>query len=168
MTSKAKTKGNNFEREVAALLNSLLGTSEFSRAPTSGAFFGKSNAIKKAGASMHAKLTLAGDLTTPETFKYTIECKNYAYTGGPNFYAIVQGNTDSTLDKWLGQVSDDANFKNRSPCLFFKLTPKKGTYFCIHYDEAVHTQIGAYTKYTSSTGQIWAIFGLSQINLLTQ
>lgn len=169
MTSKAKLKGNGFEREVAAVLNQLLDTQEFSRAPTSGAFFGKSNAFKKAGASEHAKLTLAGDLTTPANFRYTIECKNYASTGGPNVYGVLEGRTDGTLDKWLQQVSDDGAFKGKIPCLFFKLTPRKGTYFCIPFDEATEKllpTLTTYTKYRSSTGLTWLILNLTQIEIL--
>jgi len=169
MTSKAKLKGNSFERDIASVLNTLFDTQEFSRAPTSGAFFGKSNAFKKAGASEHAKLTLAGDLTTPADFRFTIECKNYAATGGPNVYGVLEGRTDSTLDKWLGQVSDDGRFKNKIPCLFFKLTPRKGTYFCIPLDpnlEQLLPTLQSYTKYQSSTQTQWLILNLSQIHLL--
>ncbi len=168
MTSKAKTKGNGFERIVANMLNELFNTTEFARAPTSGAFFGKSNAFKKAGAAEHAKLTLAGDLTTPVDFKYTIECKCYASTGGPNVYNILSSNTDSILDKWLQQVSDDGNFKSRIPCLFFKLTPKKGTFFCIPFDPKLNSESIPHHIYHSSSSKIWMIFGIQHINLLTQ
>ena len=166
MTSRAKLKGNSFERDVAAMLNTLLDTQEFSRAPTSGAFFGKSNAFKKAGASDHAKLTLAGDLTTPADFRYTIECKNYAHTGGPNAYAVMEGRSDGTLDKWLAQVSDDGRFKNKIPCLFFKLTPKKGTYFCIPFDPNIIENLASYTKYQSSDKNQWLILNVSLLHLL--
>jgi hypothetical protein len=166
MTSKSKTKGNNFERSVAKMLNEMYSTEEFSRAPTSGAFFGKSNAIKKSGASEHAKLTLAGDLTTPASFPFTIECKNYAATGGPNPYALLRGDSDSTLDGWLKQVSDDGAFKGRKPCLFINITPRKGTFFCIPFNPAVlHTDV-PFTKYTSSSGVHWMIFGIKHLSLL--
>lgn len=166
MTSKAKLKGNSFERDVALLLNTLLDTQEFSRAPTSGAFFGKSNAFKKAGASEHAKLTLAGDLTTPADFRFTIECKNYAHTGGPNPYAIMEGRSDGTLDKWLNQVSDDGRFKNKLPCLFFKLTPKKGTYFCIPFDQTLTESLTSYTKYQAADKTQWFILNIAFLSLL--
>lgn len=166
MTSRAKLKGNSFERDVATMLNTLLETQEFSRAPTSGAFFGKSNAFKKAGASDHAKLTLAGDLTTPADFRYTIECKNYAHTGGPNAYAVMEGRSDGTLDKWLAQVSDDGRFKNKIPCLFFKLTPKKGSYFCIPFDPNIASGLNAYTKYQSADQNQWLILNLSLLHIL--
>jgi hypothetical protein len=166
MTSKAKLKGNSFERDVAMMLNTLLDTQEFSRAPTSGAFFGKTNAFKKAGASEHAKLTLAGDLTTPANFRFTIECKNYAHTGGPNAYAVMEGRSDGTLDKWLAQVSDDGRFKNKIPCLFFKLTPKKGTYFCIPFDPKIIENLASYTKYQSSDKNQWLILNVSLLHLL--
>lgn len=166
MTSRAKLKGNEFERAVAAMLNALLNTQEFSRAPTSGAFFGKTNAFKKAGASDHAKLTLAGDLTTPANFRYTIECKNYAHTGGPNAYAVMEGRSDGTLDKWLAQVSDDGRFKNKIPCLFFKLTPKKGSYFCIPFDPNIISELNAYTKYQSADKNQWLILSLSLLHIL--
>jgi len=148
------------------MLNTLLDTQEFCRAPTSGAFFGKSNAFKKAGASEHAKLTLAGDLTTPANFRYTIECKNYASTGGPNPYAVMEGRSDSTLDKWLAQVSDDGRFKNKTPCLFFKLTPKKGTYFCIPFDSVAANTLNAYSKYQAADGNQWLVLGVSLLHLL--
>lgn len=168
MTSKAKTKGNNFERDIAALLNDLFSTEEFHRAPTSGAFFGRSNAFKKAGASAHAKETLTGDLTTPSDFPYTIECKCYDVKTAPNVFNILGGLTDSMMDKWLDQVTDDATFKGKQPLLFFKITPKKGTYFVLRADVA--NNIGCdditRTKYTSSRGVNWNIYGIQHINVL--
>lgn len=169
MTSKAKLKGNSWERDVAGMLNTLFDTQEFSRAPTSGAFFGGTNADKKAGASDHAKLTLTGDLTTTADFRFTIECKNYAHTGGPNVWAVLEGRPDRVLDKWLGQVSADGAFKNKIPCLFLKLTPRKGSYFCIPLTTELQQQLSTlstYTIYQTATEEKWVILNTSQLHLL--
>lgn len=63
----SRTKGNTFERKVAAILNTRFNTDEFCRSPGSGAF-----------ATTHKlpdHLQIYGDLITPKSFKFIIECK---------------------------------------------------------------------------------------------
>ena len=47
MSSKSKTKGNNFEREISTYLSELYGLS-FLRVPNSGAYVGALNAQRQA------------------------------------------------------------------------------------------------------------------------
>lgn len=63
----SRTKGNAFERKICKLLNEFFNTTEFMRSPGSGAFSTTHN--------LPEHLKFSGDLITPKTFKYTIECK---------------------------------------------------------------------------------------------
>lgn len=63
----SRTKGNAFERKICKLLNEFFNTTEFMRSPGSGAFSTTHN--------LPDHLKFSGDLITPKTFKYTIECK---------------------------------------------------------------------------------------------
>jgi hypothetical protein len=63
----SRTKGNTFERKVCKILNDFFETTEFIRSPGSGAFSTTHN--------LPEHLKFSGDLITPRTFKYTIECK---------------------------------------------------------------------------------------------
>jgi hypothetical protein len=65
----SKRKGSTFERKIAKMLNERLHTKEFSRTPGSGAF-----ATSHKGLPAHMKIQ--GDLITPSSFPFIIECKN--------------------------------------------------------------------------------------------
>ena len=63
----SRTKGNAFERKVAATLNTRFNTDEFCRSPGSGAF--------ATTHSLPEHLQIYGDLITPKNFRFIIECK---------------------------------------------------------------------------------------------
>ncbi len=65
----SKRKGSNFERKIAKILNERFKTKEFSRTPGSGAFATSHKNLPK-------NLQIQGDLITPTTFPFVIECKN--------------------------------------------------------------------------------------------
>lgn len=63
----SRKKGNTFELKIAKILNEHFNTTEFMRSPGSGAF-----------STTHAlpeHLKFSGDLITPKSFKFVIECK---------------------------------------------------------------------------------------------
>jgi len=124
MPSTSKNKGSAFEREVAQLLNDIFETTEFARSPGSGAYFGGSNSTRKRGD--HVKDVMVGDLITPKSFPYSIECKSYAAAHGPNPYNLISG-SDRMMDTWLNQLMHDSNTKRAAPLLFFKIT-RRGTW----------------------------------------
>lgn len=127
MPAPSKIKGNSFEREISALLNTQFRTTEFSRSPGSGAYFGGKNSTKSG--TSHSIETLTGDLITPLDFPYSVECKSYAPTNGPSFYNVALGK-DRMLDKWLAQAESDAIKKEKQVLLFIKIT-RRGTWFVI-------------------------------------
>ena len=63
----SRTKGNSFERKICSILNEFFETTEFIRSPGSGAFSTTHN--------LPEHLKFSGDLITPKSFKFTIECK---------------------------------------------------------------------------------------------
>lgn len=126
MTSKSKNKGNGFENETAKFFNRIYNVSEFGRTPGSGAWMGKSHAIKRQGVAEAAKDTLRGDLITPWEFPFIVECK--VNSSSPAFHNIIAGN-DAKLDGWFKEVEYDAeqSGRNKLPLLAFK-TPRKGSF----------------------------------------
>lgn len=161
MTAPSKLKGNTFEREISTLLNNKYQTSEFSRAPGSGAYFGGQN--KSKAGTAHSIETLTGDIITPLDFPYSIECKSYSPQTGPNFYAIITGQ-DRTLDKWIAQAESDASKKNKQPLLFIKIT-RKGTYF-VTRTSSIKSPISVPSTIYYSNDQQYSMFSITHINLI--
>ena len=65
MSSKSKTKGNNFEREISTYLSDLYGLS-FLRVPNSGAYVGGLNAQRRATLAAGQIKTFRGDIIPPD------------------------------------------------------------------------------------------------------
>ena len=84
----SRTKGNTFERKVSAILNNHFNTTEFMRSPGSGAF---STTHK-----LPDHLKFSGDLITPKSFRFIIECK--------------KGYNKENLGSTFNQKSDLLNF----------------------------------------------------------
>lgn len=143
MTSVSKRKGNAFENEIAKKLNIVFEATTFHRTPGSGAWMGKSHAIKRAGVAIEAQDTLRGDLITPKDFPYIIECKFNSVS--PSYHSILAGK-DAKLDQWLIEVEYDAEHGNRLPMLIFK-TPRKGTFVAVPYKDIDVFQFEYFLKY---------------------
>lgn len=126
MTSKSKSKGNNFERDIRDLLNEVYQTKEFARTPSSGAIMGLGNYQKNSQLEDATKKTLGSDIICPSWFNFSIECKNYG--DKPNYNKLISSN-DAFLDGWIGEALFDAVNAKRTPLLFFR-TSRKGT-FCV-------------------------------------
>ncbi len=123
----SKRKGSAFENVIAKFLNNVHETEEFARTPGSGAWMGRSNAFKRAGVNAAAQDTLRGDLITPDSFPYVIECKSYS--DSPSYNGIIKG-ADKMLDKWLKEVEFDATHAEKCAMLWFK-TSRKGTFVAL-------------------------------------
>ncbi len=90
---RSKTKGNQFEREVAAALGEWWGA-EFHRTPLSG------------GSGLAAGWNLHGDVVTNDvTFPFSVECKNRK--DAPKISALIAGRLGKFPD-WVRQCREGA------------------------------------------------------------
>jgi len=104
MSGKAsKIKGSSGERELAKIFSGLFGGS-FIRSPSSGAYVGGKNFVRKAtlseGQVRHAK----GDLVPPDFMpKFVVESKNYDEF---RFHQLLTPGSCLQLDEWIKQTLD--------------------------------------------------------------
>ncbi|WP_115746983.1 putative PDDEXK endonuclease [Escherichia coli] len=97
MTSKAKAKGNSWEREICKFLGETLG-GNFMRVPNSGAYIGGSNTARKQKMAANQIAVTKGDIIPPDTMpKLNLEAKNYAEIA---FHQIMYG-CCKQLDAWI-------------------------------------------------------------------
>jgi hypothetical protein len=104
----SRTKGSSFERKIAKLFNDHFNTKEFSRSPGSGAF-----------ATTHTlpdHLQIYGDLITPQSFKFCIECKK-GYNK-ENIYSLLDNS--SVLWGFIKQCEKDSQKCNKLPLVLFQ------------------------------------------------
>ena len=151
MSSKSKTKGNTWEREIANHLSALY-KSSFIRVPNSGAFIGGKNNVRKEFLHEGQIRIMKGDIIPPDTWKYfNCEAKNYADFP---FHQLVQGECKQ-LENWLSQlmeVADDGDLN----ILMFKIT-RKGKFIAVqqaaHWDDSLPHHV-----YLSVKHNYWQIF----------
>jgi Holliday junction resolvase len=123
MPSKSKTKGSSFEREVAKELSKLYNES-FIRTPSSGAYVGGTNVVRKEYLSEGQVQSFRGDIIPPDDWKYfNVECKSYA--DFPFHQFLYQGNI-RLLDNWIEQILEVAEEKDLN-LLILKFN-RKGKY----------------------------------------
>ena len=124
MTSKSKTKGKSWERDVCNFLSELYNES-FIRVPNSGAYVGGKNEYRKDTLSEEQIKLARGDIVPPQNYPYFLaECKNYADFP---FHLLLAKSTIAQLDNWIEQVEHDVTSDNDLWLLFIKIT-RKGTY----------------------------------------
>jgi len=97
----SRKKGNRFENKVAKILNERFETDEFCRSPGSGAFATTHKLPKY--------LKVYGDLITPESFIYIIECKK----GYNDLQLSDLLNSKSILRSMIAQASRDSEKSSR-------------------------------------------------------
>ncbi len=108
MAVNSKNKGNTFERKMANHLSERfsdhLGIDQgFRRNIDSGSFFGATNQKR-----METHLTenaCFGDIMTPSSFRFSIECKHYKTA--PSFASMVKQEF-KLFDTWIEQARQDA------------------------------------------------------------
>ena len=132
MASKQKTKGSNFEREVARLLTDLFKVGTFTKTQGSGSYFGGKNQARlnsTENANSTIKL-LRGDIIPPDYINLVVECKCHNDFGS-SFKGIISG-TNSKLTSWLKEVHYDSNYNEIPNMLIFKITDNSGLiYFAL-------------------------------------
>ena len=123
MSSKSKTKGSSWERDVCQTLSELY-NDNFMRVPNSGAYTGGMNAHRKDVLTTEQIKLSKGDIIPPVSFcNFVAECKNYADFP---FHQLVKKSRIALLDTWIDQVELDSAQKDLW-LLFIKIT-RKGTY----------------------------------------
>lgn len=130
MTSKAKAKGNAWEREICGFLGETLG-GNFQRVPNSGAYMGGKNVFRKEFLSDGQQRAAKGDIIPPDDLpKLNLEAKNYADIA---FHQIINGECKQ-LDAWIDQTEEPADLDDVSFTIF-KIT-RKGSWVAFRSDLA--------------------------------
>ena len=154
MTSKSKTKGKSWERDVCNFLSELYQGS-FIRVPNSGAYVGGKNEYRKDTLSEEQIKLARGDIVPPQNYPYFLaECKNYADFP---FHSLLAKSTISQLDNWINQVEHDVTTEDDLWLLFIKIT-RKGTYVLFDrnlYNPYVHSNISANLPYGAKYRNYW-------------
>lgn len=112
-----KAKGDRTELHLCKLLGEHFGQ-EFSRALGSGSRWSQVSNLPE-----HAKKTLSGDICVPEGFKWVIECKG-GYEDDMELATALEGDGLTQLDKFIDQVSRDADYTKRMPIICWKRNRK--------------------------------------------
>ena len=119
MTSRQKSKGNAWEREICNFLGETLG-GNFQRVPNSGAYMGGKNVFRKEFLSDGQQRAAKGDIIPPDDLPLlNIEAKNYADIA---FHQIINGSCKQ-LDTWIDQTEEPADANDFSMTIF-KITRK--------------------------------------------
>ena len=117
---KPKAKGNSFERKIANALSARFAEKtgidkSFRRNADSGSFFGGSN-VKRTQVYDTGKATF-GDIITPATFAFSLECKHYK--APPSFSLMVKQDCKE-WDKWIDQAGQDCISANKKMAIIIK------------------------------------------------
>lgn len=145
MAVNSKNKGNTFERKISNLLSETfkehLGVeSGFRRNADSGSFWGASNQKR-----MQTHLTESaqfGDIITPSSFRYAVECKHYKTP--PSFSAMVKQEF-KLFDTWIEQAEQDAENAGKKMCVIVKFN-NVPEFVILH--GADHEAFGVYKGYS--------------------
>lgn len=118
MPSKSKAKGNSWERDVARFLSNLY-NDHFMKVPSSGAYVGGSNAVRKINMTEGQIRHMKGDIVPPDHWRHlNCECKNYSSFP---FHRLLYNVEIPLLEDWLSQIMDAADPDDVN-ILFFKIT----------------------------------------------
>ena len=125
-------KGKNGERELAKVFKMYLGPS-FERVPASGA------RPKQVQLNKQAMEVFTGDLTTPDGFRFSIECKSENVT-------INWFEDSAKVDSWIKQAVDDAKSVGKSPMVCWKM-PRRGWIVIFARNGYAPSDVGNYVIY---------------------
>ncbi len=125
MATKSARYGKGFEYEIRDMLREATGIDSFERTPQSGAWIGKSNSYKIKTAREDMIDIMAGDIVTPEGWRWCIECKNHEDVPVHQLYF---GEECKTINEFLGQIYDDSLTTGKQPLLIFKVRRKPYTF----------------------------------------
>lgn len=153
MTSKAKAKGNAWEREICVFLGETLG-GNFQRVPNSGAYMGGKNVFRKEFLSDGQQRAAKGDIIPPDDLpKLNLEAKNYKDIA---FHQIIDG-ACKQLDTWIEQTEEPADADDISFTIF-KIT-RKGSWVAFRADLADKFKLRelSYVTYRKENGVTYII-----------
>lgn len=149
MPSPQKAKGSSFERVVSKFLSDLY-QEAFIRVPSSGAYIGGKNQVRKEFLDEGKIRSFKGDIIPGESFvNFNCECKSYKDFP---FHQIVTGSCKQ-LDTWLDQLMTVAE-ENDLNILFFK-ADRKGKFVAVQSKLTWVTDNFMY--YTSANHGDWII-----------
>lgn len=155
MPNKSKTKGSNFEREVAKDLSALYNES-FIRVANSGAYVGGRNYHRVETLSEGQVQSSRGDIQAPDGWHYfNCECKSYSDFP---FHQLLYQGTIPVLEKFIEQLMDVA--KPADLNLLIMKFNRKGKY--IAFEENLlqsYIKTFRHTNYTNKNNNTWAITG---------
>ena len=135
----SRAKGAAFENKVAKILNERFDTKEFARTPGSGAF-ATTHTLPK-------HLQIQGDLITPQTFAYIIECKKGYNDLGIHSMLDFQ----SKLWEWIEHMERDAAAAEKAPILFMA-QDRQPIISILEYKEEIINYTDSYSTLTSKEG----------------
>jgi len=99
MPSRAKAKGNAWERDIAKHLSEIF-NENFMRVPNSGAYTGGANVFRVSNLTESQKRMMDGDIIVPESISnWKLECKNYKELEFHQFFTDCK-----RLDGWIEQA----------------------------------------------------------------
>lgn len=154
MPNKSKTKGHDFERSIAKELTEATG-SEWLRSSGSGSYYGKSHSKRMANASTHALRNRTGDLTPPDGWRITVECKRYREL--PN---LLHGSSE-LIDGFLNQLNDSAIdgdlqllIMKADRCPIIAMMP---------HVQAQRLAVFPFAVYATAGGRLWKAFPFDQM-----
>jgi hypothetical protein len=137
MSSKSKTKGSTWERDVAKLLSDVF-NENFMRVPNSGAYTGGTNIYRESTLTDKQKQMMSGDIFVADCMdNFKIECK--AYKDFPFHQLFTKC---KLLDTWIEQAESET--------LHWLLCIKinnKGKYVCFHKQYRPQLKITPYITY---------------------
>jgi hypothetical protein len=146
----SKNKGKRWENEVAKFLTSLYNQS-FIRTPSSGAYIGGKNVVRKEFLHEGQIRNMKGDIIPPHEWKYfNCEAKNY---GEFPFHQLPKGNV-KLLEDWIDQCCQTSDLLDID-ILIIKVT-RLGTYVAIPNLSEINPGIN-YITYSSKNHGIWYI-----------
>jgi hypothetical protein len=123
MTSKSKSKGNSWERDIAEFLSAEY-NEPFLRVQTSGAYVGGKNAHRKQNMSQGQILNRKGDIVPPDNWKHlNIEAKFYKEFP---FHHLFDNSNIPLFEDWIEQINISSE-ENDLKLIFMKFN-RKGAY----------------------------------------
>ena len=151
MTSRAKSKGNSWELEIAKDLSEMFGEN-FMRVPSSGGYVGGANAIRKATMHESQIRTFKSDIIPGHSFpRLNIEAKSYKDFP---FHQLFADKECKQLELWLGQLLTAAE-PNDYNLLILKVT-HKGKFIISPLGQTNKTNL-RFLQYNSSKHGHWAV-----------
>jgi Holliday junction resolvase len=157
MGSKSKNKGKGWERDVANFLSTLYNES-FIRTPSSGAYIGGKNSVRKDFLHEGQIRSMKGDITPPSNWKhFNVECKNYAAFP---FHQLFSNTKILLLEEWIKQLLEAADTGDFN--FIIMKFDRKGKYILFPHNHTANIQVSRHITYFSETNNNWTFTGFDE------